>query len=232
MPARWLKELERDGAALVEGVVPSLAVPDLLKAISPFIEDRAGSRSLYRSPLVRELATLGALGQLARQAIGNRARAVRVLFFDKQPGTNWKVPWHQDLTIAVATRAEVAGYTAWSEKSEIPHVQPPASVLEQMVAVRLHLDPCGVDNGPLRISPGTHVFGRLPKRDIESIVQRHGAITLTAAQGDAILMRPLCLHASSTAKEPSHRRVLHIEYATAQLAPPLDWHLGWTVGEP
>jgi hypothetical protein len=48
-----------------------------------------------------------------------------------------------------------------------------------------------------------------------------------AGKGDAILMRPLLLHASSPSEEPTHRRVLHIEYCAATLPEPLRWLLGW-----
>jgi len=37
-------------------------------------------------------------------------------------------------------------------------------------------------------------------------------------------MCPLILHASSKAVSPSHRRVIHIEYAGAELPGGLEWH--------
>jgi hypothetical protein len=37
-------------------------------------------------------------------------------------------------------------------------------------------------------------------------------------------MRPLLLHASSPAASPRHRRVVHLEYAAADLAGGLAWH--------
>ena len=36
-------------------------------------------------------------------------------------------------------------------------------------------------------------------------------------------MRPLLLHASSIAIVPSHRRVIHLEYASCQLLGGLEW---------
>ena len=38
--------------------------------------------------------------------IGREASVVRSIFFNKTPESNWAVPWHQDLTIAVADRRE------------------------------------------------------------------------------------------------------------------------------
>lgn len=49
-------------------------------------------------------------------------------------------------------------------------------------------------------------------------------VTVTAAPGDALFMRPLILHASAPAMSPGHRRVLHLEFAPAGLLPAnLDW---------
>ena len=37
-------------------------------------------------------------------------------------------------------------------------------------------------------------------------------------------MRPLVLHASAAAQSPSHRRVIHIEYASEDLPNGLQWN--------
>jgi ectoine hydroxylase-related dioxygenase (phytanoyl-CoA dioxygenase family) len=45
--------------------------------------------------------------------------------------------------------------------------------------------------------------------------------------GDALVMRPLLLHASSPARKPDHRRVIHLEFAPANLLPAgLSWAFG------
>src|SRR5262245_7189469 len=82
--------------------------------------------------------------------LGPGAFVVRGLFFDKTPRANWKVSWHQDLTIAVRVRIEAPGFGPWSLKAGVVHVQPPAEILERMATVRLHLDDCSESNGPLR----------------------------------------------------------------------------------
>ena len=49
-----------------------------------------------------------------------------------------------------------------SQKEGILFVQPPRAVLEQLVAVSVHLDDCAERHGPLRVVPGSHRFaGRL-----------------------------------------------------------------------
>ena len=92
---------------------------------------------------------------------------VRAILFDKTPSANWKVVWHQDLTIAVRERGVVSGFGPWSEKEGVVHVQPPIELLERMLAVRVHLDDCGADNGPVRVLPASHRVGRLSGEAID-----------------------------------------------------------------
>jgi hypothetical protein len=55
----------------------------------------------------------------------------------------------------VESRLPVPGFGPWSTKSGVIHVQPPAHILERMLAVRIHLDPTDDTNGALRVLPGT-----------------------------------------------------------------------------
>ena len=154
--------------------------------------------------------------------------AVRGILFDKTPDENWPVAWHQDLSIAVAARVELGGYSGWSVKGSVPHVQAPVELLERMVTLRLHLDDVGVDNGRLRIAPGTHRKGRIASAEIAGQVAAcDGEVVFTAPAGDALLLKPLVLHGSARATSVAHRhrRVIHIEFApTDGLAAGLEWH--------
>jgi hypothetical protein len=139
--------------------------------------------------------------------------AVRALFFDKMPATNRNVAWHQDLSVADAERRDVPGFPGWSLKEGAWHVQPPVSVLERMITLRLHPDDCGPDNGPLRVIPGSHREGRVRPERIKwwqtdgEVVECHGPA------GGTLRMRPVLLDWSSPARQPAHRRVLHVEFA-------------------
>jgi ectoine hydroxylase-related dioxygenase (phytanoyl-CoA dioxygenase family) len=108
-------------------------------------------------------------------------------------------------------------------KDGVAHVQPPVEVLEQMLALRLHLDDCGPANGPLQVIPGSHKSGRLNARQISEWRDRQPAKICSVSRGGALLMRPLLLHASSPATEPKHRRVLHLEFAAEPLPCGLQW---------
>jgi ectoine hydroxylase-related dioxygenase (phytanoyl-CoA dioxygenase family) len=105
----------------------------------------------------------------------------------------------------------------------VPHVQPPVEILERMITIRLHLDDCNEDNGALRVLPGTHCLGRLTSEQIGQLRRDSREVLCRASAGDALLMRPLLLHASSRSRTGPHRRVLHIDYAGVALPEPLEW---------
>jgi Phytanoyl-CoA dioxygenase (PhyH) len=225
--------LERDGYLLVPGVLGAARVSALLDALDRVSEGagalrRAGSvyglRNLLSTlPEVRRLADSGELRAWVEPLLGREAFPVRGLLFDKPAHANWKVPWHQDLTIAVRERVDVPGFGAWSIKSGVAHVQPPVSVLERMLAVRLHLDDCGETNGPLRVLPGSHTHGRLDAAAIRQWREGAAPVACLASRGGIVLMRPLLLHASSPARAPEHRRVIHLEFAAGPLPGGLQW---------
>jgi ectoine hydroxylase-related dioxygenase (phytanoyl-CoA dioxygenase family) len=92
-----------------------------------------------------------------------------------------------------------------------------------MLALRVHLDDSGEDNGALRVIPGSHRLGRLTAEQIHEVTAVNRPVTCVAPCGSALLMKPLLLHASSAAKSPSHRRVVHVEFASAELPSGLRW---------
>jgi hypothetical protein len=50
---------------------------------------------------IRKLACSQAVRRLIEPVLGVECFFVRGILFDKVPEANWKVPWHQDVTIAV-----------------------------------------------------------------------------------------------------------------------------------
>lgn len=214
--------LEQDGFALVPGVLDAAEVERLRVALGPV--NGAGRRGLLGLPVVSELARSARLLDLVRPHLPTEPVPVRALYFDKSPNANWLVPWHQDLTLAVRVRAESPGFGPWSVKDGVPHVQPPVACLERMLAVRLHLDAADAANGALRVLPGTHRTGRLAAESIQQLRADRAEHLCAADVGDALLMRPLLLHASSRSDSPRHRRVLHLEFAAFDLPENLRWH--------
>jgi hypothetical protein len=186
--------------------------------------DAFALRNLLEIPAVRDLARNGRIRGLVVPILGPDAIAVKGTFFDKIADANWNVPYHQDLTVAVKSRVDAPDYGRWSVKGGVVQVQAPASVLENMLAVRIHLDDCGRSNGPLRVLGGTHLVGRCSSGDIDRLRSSTAETILEALTGDVILMRPLLLHASSAAQTPGHRRVIHLEFANAALPGGVEWN--------
>jgi ectoine hydroxylase-related dioxygenase (phytanoyl-CoA dioxygenase family) len=219
--------LAEDGFCLHPGLLSDPETDGLLGLIegagcNP--ETRAGRRDVGESAALEEF--LGAhrgIRSLVSGLLGDGAFPVRVLFFDKTPAANWLVAWHQDRTVAVAERRACAGFGGWSVKAGVPHVQPPAAVLEGMLTLRLHLDDCGPDRGPLRVLAGSHRLGLLDAPAMARLTASAPTVECVARRGDAFVMRPLLLHASSKARRPGRRRVLHIEYAAKDLPGGLLW---------
>lgn len=215
-------QLNRDGFEIVSGVLNEEQQAELRLALGN--NACPGRRGILSVPLVAELANAPEVLGMMSECLEAPARPVRAIYFDKSPEANWLVPWHQDLTIAVNTRTDVPGFGPWSVKDGIPHVQPPVALLEQMLTIRFHLDDCDESNGALHVIPGTHCFGRLDAANIRLIRETQPVQVCCLRAGDALLMRPLLLHASSHSTSDRHRRVLHIEYAACALPEPLHWH--------
>lgn len=172
--------------------------------------DTHAKRNLLDISEVRELAL--SLRPIVESFLGTGPFAVRGTLFDKIAGANWHVPRNQDLTILVRERRDVEGFGPWTIKGGRTAVQTPREVLERMLAVRVHLDDCPPDNGALRLLPGSHRQGYVGEE-----------VTPHLRAGDALLMRPLTVHASSPSANASHRRVIHIDFAASDLPGGLEW---------
>ncbi|WP_198421790.1 phytanoyl-CoA dioxygenase family protein [Lacipirellula parvula] len=210
-----------DGFEVVAGLVGSEERRGLIEAVGDV--DAAGRRNMLAIAAVAAFAHSRGLVELVRSHTGGEPRAARAIWFNKSPEANWLVAWHQDLAIAVRERVEAPGFGGWSVKEGVPHVQPPAEVLERMLTVRVHLDDADAENGALRVIPGTHLAGRLDAGQIEAVRCERAETICTARAGDALLMRPLLLHASGRSTSERPRRVLHIEYAGWELPHGLAW---------
>ena len=212
--------VEEDGFAIFH---ECLARECIERLCSDLGERKHAQRNLLCVPTVRKLATSEAVKELISPILGNGCFAVRGILFNKTPNSNWKVVWHQDRTIAVRERKDVLHFGAWSTKAGVCHVQPPASVMGKMLAVRLHLDESNEDNGPLRVIPGSHKEGCLSAEQI-ALCKERATFVCTVHKGGAILMRPLLVHASSRSLKPEWRRVIHLEFAADDLPDGLEWH--------
>lgn len=225
-------QFERDGFQIIKSLVNDVECEHLAAELTPLFEQQldssknriGGLRNLLRTnTLVSTFAKSPLITGLVHQAAGCEAFPVRAIFFDKNPEANWLVPWHQDLAIAVAEQIETPGFTGWSVKDGIIHVHPPEEILSGMIALRIHLDDCNASNGALRLIAGSQRSGKIPAAEVSRWTSIKAEVVCEVPKGGALLLRPLLLHASSPAKSPSHRRVLHIEFATQKLPNHLEW---------
>lgn len=216
-----------EGWAVTPSVVEPQLLADVVQDLSR-IPAAAGIRNLLDlSPSVRELARHRSVRHIPEQMLGMRCFVARAILFDKTPDCNWKVPWHQDLTIAVRERVEVPGFKPWSIKEGVHHVQPPVEVLQRMVTVRVHLDDCGVGNGPVRVISRSHVHGTLSPTAADELRKATPEVVCTVARGGLLAFMPLLLHASSPSTVPCRRRVAHFEFAVDALPGGLEWAVQW-----
>jgi ectoine hydroxylase-related dioxygenase (phytanoyl-CoA dioxygenase family) len=219
-PDDLVRSVENDGFA----VVSSCLDESILEHLSLVLNGTEhAQRNLLRVPIVRDLAAAPPIKQLVGSVLGTECFAVRGILFNKTPYSNWKVVWHQDRTIAVRERRDSEEFGPWTMKEGVPHVQPPARVMANMLAIRLHLDESNENNGPLRVIPGSHKAGCLSAEEIVAWKERP-TVVCVVPRGGAILMRPLLLHASSACSQPERRRVIHLEFAADELPNGLEWH--------
>jgi ectoine hydroxylase-related dioxygenase (phytanoyl-CoA dioxygenase family) len=221
----------RDGFALVQNPFDEKTLAHMQASLDFNTNEANGPRKGGRRDVIDDLPHLRDLServeilQIMSEVLGEDAFLVRAILFDKTAEANWKVPWHQDVTIAVKERRDTAGYSPWSMKAGITHVQPPTDVLEHMVTIRVHIDPCPASNGALWVIPGSHHHGRLNQNEVGSYVDKKSTVCCEAATGDILVMRPLLLHSSSASIKPARRRVLHFDFANGDLPNGLQWRM-------
>jgi hypothetical protein len=191
--ARQLDEAVHRDAAHASAV----ARGDTIVAARNILETYPPARDVWRKP---------ALVDLLANVLGPRFGLMRGLFFDKPPAKSWSLPWHQDRAIAVKNnKLPSTVFGKPTTKAGVPHVEAPLSLSKHILLVRIHLDAMVEENGPLQALPGSHEAGG------DEGVQ---PVTLFAAAGDVLLMRPLLYHRSGESRPGTtrHRRILHLEF--------------------
>jgi ectoine hydroxylase-related dioxygenase (phytanoyl-CoA dioxygenase family) len=215
--------LEQEGFAVLENTIDERTISALIDDLSNLKIDQRqkgiyGVRNLLNlSSKVKEFSESNEVRTIAEKYLGSDAKIVRAIYFDKTPDVNWKVPWHQDLTIAVREKKETKGFTVWTIKAGIHHVQPPVEILERMLTLRFHLDETDETNGGLKVLPSTHKFGRLSATEIQNLKSKQTVRLCKAKKGDCLLMKPLLVHSSSAGTNPKNRRVIHLEFSADDL---------------
>ena len=115
----YIDEIANDGFVVLQDFVAPAIVDSLLQQVVSAGTDNRGShraglafgiRDLLNAvPRTRAFANSDSIRSLVEPILGSSARVVRAIYFDKHKDANWKVAWHQDLTIAVRERVDVNG---------------------------------------------------------------------------------------------------------------------------
>ncbi len=129
-------QLEKHGYTFFRGALDASIVDKVIEEIEDQACEvtRAGIRNPEnRFPSIQKLLQAPVLQTIAHKFLSGKAFPVRSILFDKSADTDWGVTWHQDLTIAVQTKHEVPGFSAWTLKGGIQHAQPPVEIMERMV---------------------------------------------------------------------------------------------------
>lgn len=229
-------DLEMQGFCLLPQALDGALVDSLLQACegafhSEGQEVRARSsrghvyaaRNLIRSvPLVRSFWRQDPLREFLTQHLGDDFGLVRVLFFDKPPDRTWGLAWHKDTAIAVRDHTLPSRQLIRpTVKAGVPHVVASDAVLQSMLTLRVHLDEVTDENGPLQVVPQSHRSGTSEGLGVSQ------AVTIHAARGQVLAMRPLITHGSGSSQPGTsrHRRILHLEFAADRNLPDgYEWH--------
>jgi Phytanoyl-CoA dioxygenase (PhyH) len=215
--------LETEGFEILQNVISSQTIVSFIEELAN-LENVKKDRGIYGvrnllniSPKIREFSQSLAVRQIIEKYLSIEAKVVRGIYFDKTSAANWKVPWHQDLTIAVSEKIENKGFNVWTKKAGIHHVQPPTEILERMLTLRFHLDDADETNGALKVFASSHKFGRLTATEIANLKSKERVILCKVKKGDCLLMKPLLVHSSSAGSNPYNRRVIHLEFSADKL---------------
>lgn len=214
------------GFELIDGLLTADEVEALLAELTKLqLQPLSGGirRIEQMVPQVDALARSQKLLSVASSYLSGRPELVRAIYFDKSPTNNWYVTWHQDQTVAVSERFEHESWGPWSMKAGAWHVQPPLEVLDQMITIRIHLDPATDSNGCLKVIPGSHRIGLIDVDRVHEHINKQEAVYCESPRGGGVVMRPHILHASEKSVSPQPRRILHFEYSSYKLPDGVRW---------
>lgn len=178
-------------------------------------------RFVKEVPAISPLIFNSRLRAIIDELFGPDYFLVKSIYFDKPEQSNWFVAYHQDLTISVEEKKQVAGFDQWTVKNDQFAVQPPVALLENIFTIRIHLDDTDENNGALKIVPGSHRKGIYRPETIDWNTEQE--VVCKVQSGGIMIMQPLLLHASNRTTNNNKRRVIHLEFSNQLLPGELQW---------
>ncbi len=216
-------------------IIEKVYTKDEINNLITIVDDADHSRDTFRKsadlfairqflkeiPVIQSILFTSKLKEIISKIFGNNYFVVKSIYFDKPVVSNWYVAYHQDLTISVDKKMDITGFGPWTTKQNQFAVQPPITFLENNFTLRIHLDDTDENNGALRVIDGSHRKGVCRPDAIDWAVEKE--TTCLVKSGDVMLMKPLLLHSSGRTTSNKRRRVIHIEFANAELPSDLQW---------
>jgi ectoine hydroxylase-related dioxygenase (phytanoyl-CoA dioxygenase family) len=223
--------IEEYGFAVINNVFSQKELEDInlvLKNIDTSKENFRKSEDLFairqflkEVPEIKDLVFNENIRKVIKEIFGEKYFVVKSIYFDKPETSNWYVAYHQDLTISVDKKLELAGFGPWTTKQNQFAVQPPLNVLENIYTIRIHMDDTDENNGALKVVPQSHAKGIYRPETIDWTVETEEICNVK--KGGIMLMKPLTLHGSNRTTNGKKRRVIHIEFSDMELPEVLQW---------
>lgn len=225
------REIHEAGFSVIDNIYTDQEVENILEAISKTDSAKETFRKsddlfairqfLKEVPGTIDLIFNQKLKAIVGGLFGKDYFVVKSIYFDKPETSNWFVSYHQDLTISVDQKTEVAGFGPYTKKHNQFAVQPPLNILEGNFTIRIHLDDTTERNGALKVIPGSHSKGIYRPQTIDWSIENE--VSCNVAKGSIMIMKPLLLHSSSRTSNHKRRRVIHLEFSNQILPKELSW---------
>lgn len=213
--------IDTKGWSIAPQVLSAEQCQALIQAIGSSPMKGAGTRNMLKLRCMQDVL-VRLRSDLRLAEVLTTLVAVQCSLFDKSKANNWLVPVHQDVSLP-GLAASSTNQVRWSQKEGQQYFQPDAQFLKQVLAVRVHLDAACSNSGALEVVPNSHRLGKIEPARYAEVARQLGRVTCAVAQGDAMLMRPLLLHASAKSTGASQRRVLHFVFCPKQPPPGVRW---------
>jgi ectoine hydroxylase-related dioxygenase (phytanoyl-CoA dioxygenase family) len=206
----------------IEGILAVINKTDSTKETFRKSDDLFAIRQFLKEiPDSIELIFNNKLKHLIKALFGEDYFLVKSIYFDKPETSNWFVSYHQDLTISVDQKIEIAGFGPYTNKHNQFAVQPPLDILESNFTLRIHLDDTNEQNGALKVITNSHSKGIYRPETIDWSIEKE--ISCNVKRGGLMIMKPLLLHSSSRTTNNQKRRVIHLEFSNRILPKELQW---------
>ncbi len=225
------REIQELGFSVLDNVFTDQEVEDILAAINRTdskketfrkSEDLFAIRQFLKEvPETIHLIFNHKLKHIVKEIFGEDYFLVKSIYFDKPETSNWFVSYHQDLTISVNQKVEIAGFGPYTNKHNQFAVPPPLNILENNFTIRNHLDDTTEENGALKVISNSHSKGIYRPENIDWGIEKE--LSCNVARGSVMIMKPLLLHSSSRTTNNQKRRVIHLEFSNQTLPEELQW---------